>query len=215
MTRRAKCHDTFDHSVKTTLGFALATQIDHIPDRPGLYAWYVPLKGDDSSSLLNFLSQLHDTFSTYAGLSEMSAESAQKKITISRNTPAFQPSQSEESLSAELTNETVQIISALMLTLSFFSEPVYVGMTFQRGGLRARLRSHLQSPETLFEQDRNWTGGFRSRAARTLRQADGLRNCLIAYAVIPDHLPLNDKRIVRLLERHLIRFIRPPQNKRS
>jgi hypothetical protein len=215
MTRKVRCHDSFDHLVKTRLGFALASQIDSVPDRPGIYAWYIPLKGDDSGTLLNFVADLQTTLSQYACLSELAAVGAQRRVLISRNCPSDEPSEADTILSNGLSNETVQIIAQLMLVMSFLAEPVYVGMTFQQGGLRARLRSHLQNSKDLFDDDPGWTGSFRNRAAQALGVQDGLRNCLIAYLTLPESFPLENADLVRFLERQLIRYVRPAQNRRS
>lgn len=215
MTRKVRCHDSFDQLVKTHLGFALASQIDSIPDQPGIYAWYIPLKGDDSDTLVNFVADLQTTLSKYAVLSEMAAVGAQRRVLISRNCPTDEPTEEDKTLSRGLSNETVQLISQLMLVMSFLAEPVYVGMTFQQGGLRARLRSHLQHPRGLFDDDSGWTGSFRNRAAQALGVQDGLRNCLVAYLTLPEGFPLESPGLVRFLERQLIRYVRPAQNRRS
>lgn len=215
MTRKVRCHDSFDHLVKTHLGFALASQVDSVPDRPGIYAWYIPLKGDDSGTLLDYVTALQATLGRYVSLSEMAAVGAQRHVLISRNYPTDEPTEADRALSNGVSNETVQLIFQLMLVMSFLAEPVYVGMTFQQGGLRARLRSHLQNPRELFEDDSGWSGSFRSRAARALGVGDGLRNCLIAYLTLPEGFPLNSPDLVRFLERQLIRYVRPAQNRRA
>ena len=215
MTLRAKCFGSFDHTVKTYFGFARADEIDHVPESPGVYAWYIPLRGDDSGSLLEFLGDLHNTLKDYVPLTALGAVGAQRSISIERNSPEFLPTDAEETLSRELANESIQAVAQLMLVMSFLAEPVYVGMTRQKGGLRARLKSHLQNPRTLFDEDQAWTGSFSSRAAEVLGRPDGLNGCLVAYISLPKSNVLRDKRVIRLLERQLIRFIRPAQNRRS
>jgi hypothetical protein len=215
MPLRSTCFGSFDQTVKTYFGFARADEIEHVPEVPGVYAWYIPLRGDDSGSLLEFLADLHNTLKDYVPLTALGAESAQRVISIERHAPNFAPTETEETLSQQLANESVQAIAQLMLAMSFLAEPVYVGMTRQKGGLRARLKSHLQNPRTLFDDDQGWTGSFRSRAAEALGRPDGLSGCLVAYISLPRSETLRDERVIRLLERHLIRFIRPAQNRKS
>jgi len=43
----------FDKFTKATIGFAVASDLSDVPEEPGVYAWYLPLRGDSSSDLLH------------------------------------------------------------------------------------------------------------------------------------------------------------------
>ena len=203
----------FDQQVKQCLGFAVAADIDEVPEEPGIYAWYLPLRGDSSLDLLGFLKSLQSN--TEAGLpaTSMTGESRQRRFVLDRNPPDFDlTSEMVRKLSESLSSSKIQTLASTVLILSFLTEPIYVGMTEANKGLRSRLKQHLQSVK-MFDQDRNWSGAFRTRVAQVLQDPTYLRRCLIAYMPVTS-LQLGEHS-TRLIEHILIRTIRPVQSVRG
>ena len=203
----------FDKFTKSTIGFAVASDLSDVPEEPGVYAWYLPLRGDSSSDLLHFLNSLQKEMAHSVMVTEMTATGQQRKFTVERNPPSFTLASSRiQGLSEKLTSSKLQRLANQVLVLSFFSEPIYVGMTEGQGGLRSRLKQHLQSVNS-FDSDKAWTGDFRTRMAKLLGQSDYLKRCLILY--MPLCYEDFGADIPRMLEHILIRTIRPSQSVRS
>ncbi len=201
----------FDSDLKQRFGFAKASDTDEIPDLPGIYAWYLPMRGDDGGDLTHFLKTLQSTISRFASVTTLEANGTQRSVQIERNTPEFQfDSDAVMKLATVLTTSQVQQVARLTLMLSFLSEPFYVGMTDFSNGLQSRIRQHLVSVKT-FDEDKHWTGSFRTRIAHSLREKDALKRCLVAFVTLPDDLI--EVGASRLLEHIIIRTVRPSQSK--
>lgn len=206
-------HGIFDLDLKTRFGFARASEIEDIPETPGIYAWYLPMKGDDGGDLAFFLSSLERSISKFSPATRLEAEGTQRRIQIERNHPAFDLQLSAiQRLSASLSNSQIQQLAKLVLMLSFLTEPFYVGMTDASNGLRGRIQNHLQCVKT-FDDDSGWTGAFRTRVAQILGEKEALKKCMIAFVTLPDDLAGTEA--PRLLEHILIRTVRPSQSKRG
>jgi len=203
----------FDQHVKRSIGFALASDLDDVPEEPGVYAWYLPLRGDSSSDLLIYLKSLQENVEAAIPATTMSGEGRQRRFNLERNPPSFElASPAVQSLSESLSQSKIQALATAVLILSFFSEPIYVGMTDSEKGLRSRLKQHLQSVKS-FDKDINWHGSFRTRVAHLLNDPKYLSRCLIAYMPVSsfalgEYAP-------RLLEHILIRTIRPARSVRG
>ncbi len=203
----------FDQRVKSSLGFALAAEIEDVPEEPGIYAWYLPMRGDSSGDLLQFLRSLEANVEAAVPATSMSGEGRQRRFILERNPPKFDfNSVAVQKLAGTLSTGKIQTLANVVLVLSFLTEPIYVGMTEANKGLRSRLKQHLQSVKT-FDNDSNWSGAFRSRVAKVLQDPKYLRRCLIVYMPISS-LELGEHSI-RLLEHILIRTVRPSQSVRG
>ncbi len=203
----------FDQFAKDSIGFAVASDLENVPEEPGVYAWYLPLKGDASSDLLRFLTTLQGNVESSTPATEMSGSGRQRRFTIERNPPVFDlGSPAVQKLSESITPSRLQALANLVLVLSFFSEPIYVGMTEADKGLRSRLKQHLQSVKS-FDEDSKWSGAFRTRIAKVLGDGKFLKQCLVAYMPLPASMLGDDA--ARVLEHILIRSIRPAQSVRG
>jgi hypothetical protein len=203
----------FDTGIKRRLGFSLASELDDVPETPGIYAWYLPMRGDTSSGLVNYLRTLRENIEHATPISVIEGEGRQRRFLFERNPPTFDVQVPEiERLAASLSDSRLQIVAQLVLTLSLFTEPFYVGMTKAEGGLRSRLTQHKRTVKS-FDDDTNWNGSLRSRVARALQDPSFLDRCIVAY------LPLSNiefgEDLARLLEHVLIRTIRPAQSIRG
>ena len=203
----------FDKFAKDSIGFAVASDLESVPEEPGVYAWYLPLKGDASTDLLRFLSTLQSNVEFSIPATEISGSGRQRRFSIERNPPVFDlGSPAVQNLSESITPSRLQALANLVLVLSFFSEPIYVGMTEADKGLRSRLKQHLQSVNT-FDEDSKWSGSFRTRIAKILNDGKFLKQCLIAYMPLPTSMLGEDS--ARVLEHILIRSVRPAQSVRG
>lgn len=203
----------FDQQVKRSIGFCLASDLEDVPEEPGIYAWYLPMRGDSSSGLLQYLKSLQENIEACSPATSMSGEGRQRRFTLERNPPVFDlGSQAIQILSESLSPSKVQALAKTVLVLSIFAEPIYVGMTEANKGLRSRLRQHLQSVKS-FDHDLRWSGSFRTRIAKVLGESTYLNRCVIAYMPVSS-LGFGDN-ATRLLEHILIRTIRPAQSIRS
>lgn len=213
MPPNAPYHGIFDADLKKRFGFVKASDIDDIPDLPGIYAWYLPMKGDDGGDLAHFLKTLEKSISHFSPVTKIEADGTQRKIQIERNVPEFDLSISPiQRLSASLGNSQIQQVSKLVLMLSFLTEPFYVGMTDTSNGLKNRIQQHLMSVKS-FDDDKRWTGAFRTRIAHVLSEKDALKRCLVAFVTLPDELIGTEAS--RLLEHILIRTVCPSQSRRG
>ena len=203
----------FDQTVKQSIWFAVASDLDDVPEEPGIYAWYLPLRGDSNTDLLGYLRSLQSNAESGTPATSIRGESRQRRFVIDRNPPEFDlESEVVRKLSNSMTSSKIQTLANVVLVLSLLAEPIYVGMTEANKGLRSRLKQHLQSVK-LFDQDRSWTGQFRTRVAVALQDPNYLRRCLIAYLPVSS-LELGDY-ATRLLEHILIRTIKPAQSIRG
>lgn len=192
------------HDAKRFLHFAKASEVDEIPDVPGIYAWYTPLRGDDSGTLRDYLNSLEASFDRYAPLKRLRLEGKQKTFQVDATKPSFSQNYVDE-LSGTLASTDVQVLSKLVLILSFLSEPFYIGKT--DSSLRGRIKSHLGSPDS-FDDD-NLRNVLKNRV---FAQTDSrvLQQCLIAY--VPLEADASAHSLPRLLEHVLLRIIQPTQS---
>lgn len=203
----------FDKFVKGSIGFTLASDLENVPEEPGIYAWYLPLKGDTSSDLLHYLKSLQSSAESSIPATEMSAAGRQRQFTVTRNPPLFElATPAVQRLSETISSSNLQKLARLVLALSFFSEPIYVGMTEANKGLQSRLKQHLQSVKT-FDDDAKWRGEFRTRMAKVLGDSSFLKQCVIAY--MPISVSELGEDAPRVLEHILIRTVRPAQSVRG
>jgi len=203
----------FDDTIKGAIFYTNASNLEDVPDCAGVYAWYLPLRGDDSDDLLKFLSSLESNASKLVPASQIEASGQQRKLVVERNPPSFDMASSEiRRLADACDSQDVQRLSSLVSKLAFLMEPIYVGMTTENNGLKSRLQQHLMSVNS-FDEDSNWSGSFRTRIAKILGEKDMLRKCLIAYIPIKENI--YGPNAARLIEHILIRTIRPAQSKRG
>ncbi len=202
----------FDKFVKNSIGFAVASDLSEVPEEPGIYAWYLPLKGDTGSDLLHYLKSLQGRVESSVAVTEMSASGQQRNFSVSRNPPSFNlAAPPVQRLAETITSSQLQGLANLVMALSFFSEPIYVGMTAANKGLKSRLGQHLQSVKSF--EDVNWRGQFRTRIVKLLNDKNFLKQCVIAYMPISASALGDDA--PRVLEHVLIRTIRPAQSFRG
>jgi hypothetical protein len=206
-------HGIFDGDLKKRFGFVKASESEDIPELPGIYAWYLPMRGDDGTDLPAFLKSLEKSIAHFAPVTKLEADGTQRKLQIERNVPEFDLSSAPiQRLATSLSSSQVQQLSKLVLMLSFLTEPFYVGMTDASNGLRNRIQQHLQSVRS-FDEDKRWTGAFRTRIAHVLGEKEALKRCLVAFVTLPEELVGTDAS--RLLEHILIRTVSPSQSQRG
>lgn len=206
-------HGIFDGDLKKRFGFVQASEASDIPDLPGIYAWYLPMRGDDGADLPVFLTSLEKSIAHFTPVTKLEADGTQRKIHIERNAPEFDLSSAPiQRLASTFSSSQVQQLSKLVLMLSFLTEPFYVGMTDASNGLKNRIQQHLQSVKS-FDEDRRWTGAFRTRIAHVLGEKEALKRCLVAFVTLPEELVGTEAS--RLLEHILIRTISPSQSQRG
>ena len=199
-----------DMSIKKHLLFCDAAEVENLPDDPGIYAWFLPLAGDDSGNLKAMVNSLFTKTDTVRSVTEVEAGVGQFEIVMRRGSPGSLDEPLIQELNAQLTGTDLQVASKYLLLCSFLTAPIYVGMTVKMG-LRERVKSHLQNPREL--DDINWTGSFRSRVARSTENVNFLRRCLIACLPMPpDKFP---PKMVRLFEHILLRVVRPAMSRRG
>ena len=203
----------FDTTVKERIFFTTAGDLDEVPEEPGVYAWFLPMRGDTASNLETYLKSMAENMAEAVQVSAVSGETMQRRFQLERNPPTFQLSEPAiRKVSTSITSSQLQSLATSVLVLSFLSEPIYVGMTEANKGLKSRLRQHLLSVHS-FDDDTNWRGSFRTRVAKLLSKPDYLRRCLIAYMPISKDVFGED--FPRLIEHILIRTIRPAQSVRG
>lgn len=148
-----------------------------------------------------------------APATEVSGKGRQRHFSVRRNSPLFKlDAETILKLDSELTSSSLQILSKLVLFLSFMSEPIYIGMTKGAEGLRGRLTQHLAAPKD-FDDNAEWNGAFNSRIAATLDDPSYLKQCLIAYLPVPTEELGDDT--PRIIEHILIKTICPALSRRG
>ena len=195
-----------DQTVKQLLFFIRASDCDEMPDDPGIYAWFLPLEGDDTADLKTLLESLVSRLAAANQLTQAEGETGQHRISIQRTIPEL----SVNAVLPDLSSHQIQKAAKILKACSFLSSPIYIGMTVKMG-LRSRIKSHLANPGEL--HDENWAGSFRSRVAWQTGDSRFLENCMIAYLPLPlGEIP---EPLVRVFEQVLIRTIRPTQSVRG
>lgn len=208
-----KSFGIFDKSLKSKIGFAQASDIEDIPNSPGVYAWYLPMKGDDSGGLLAYLKSLQSNSERTRPATEVSGSGRQHSFKISSNPASFKlDSPPILKLDETLDNPGVQSLARLVSFLSYLSEPIYIGMTKGSEGLQGRLKQHLQTPK-LFDTNPAWNGSFNSRIATILNDPTILQKCLIAF--IPIEIDELGEEAPRLIEHIVIKTICPALSRRG
>ncbi len=195
-----------DDDVKRLVGFAEAADLSEVPDEPGIYAWFLPLRGDTSGDAASFVRSVCLGLEEGLPLSEAEAAVGTLDVVARRGMDELCDATLSRA-SAALTSHQVQKMARLVLCCSFLSSPIYVGMT-RKQGLRTRLQQHLAKPRAL--SDGRWLRDFRSRSAAKTGLATYLRRCVIAYACFrKEEYPVE---AIRLIEHVLIRTVRPAQS---
>jgi len=199
---------SFDATAKRLLCFYEASDLSEVPELPGIYAWFLPLRGDTSDDFLTFLKSLESGVEKMAELTNIEGQTGQLRVSVRRDNPVL--SDAGEHISVEdLSPRKLQQIASMLLFCSFLTAPIYVGMTDK--SLRKRLQSHLLKPDLW--DDEGWTGTFRNRVANRIGDTRFLERCLICC------LPFDNtdfpKGTVRLFEKLLIRTLRPSQSLRG
>ena len=203
----------FDQTVKGRLFFTTASNLDDVPEVSGVYAWYLPMRGDTASNLEKYLQSLTSHIEETAPASSISGESMQRRFNLERNPPTFNLTDPAiQRISSKITSSQLQALASSIFILSFLTEPIYVGMTEADKGLKSRLKQHLTSVRS-FDSDKHWRGAFRTRIAKLLKKPDYLSRCLIAYMPISKEEFGDD--FPRVIEHVLIRTIRPAQSVRG
>jgi hypothetical protein len=196
----------FDDAIKSHLIFGTADEVESFPDSPGIYAWFLPLRGYDAGTVDEYVRELIEGFNSAAKLTEASGEVGQLELSVKRRAPSIDIGGAP----VNLTPQELQMAAKVMLSCSFLGAPIYIGMTVNIG-LQGRIRQHLANPEELYAG--NWTGSFRSRVAKLTGNRSFLRRCLVAMLPMPQEK--FSPELIKFFEHVLIRAIRPALSRRG
>jgi hypothetical protein len=106
----------------------------------------------------------------------------------------------------------VERVSNLLLALSIFSPPIYVGMAAGEGGLRQRLKQHIDGQYVVTPGD-PYLGTFAARVTHAMNDQRILKTCLVACLKISG-FP-NNAQLIREIEHFLIQSLKPTQSKKG
>lgn len=201
-------HD-FDGYVKRNLIFALANELDAVPEQPGVYAWFLPFEADATVSVRELMRSLCDGLKASTALTQVEADVGATTVALRMAVPSFDLElQAAQAADQAMTRRQRENLGQLLLALSLLAPPIYVGLARGKRGLRGRLEQHLAG-ETL---DPQWLGSFHSRVRHVMEDASLLRRCVIACMPLPSGMP---PEATRVLEHILIRVVRPAQSRRG
>lgn len=101
-----------DDTIKSHLTFAEADEVDSFPETPGIYAWFLPLRGYDAGTVDQYVRELIDGFNSAARLTEATGEVGQLELSVKRRAPSIEV----DGAPVNLTPQELQMAAKVMLS---------------------------------------------------------------------------------------------------
>lgn len=201
--------------IKEQIFFAYGSDLENIPEKPGIYAWFLPVNinfenlfqsvQEDTRSkaremLQAELNKYNDVHKINGTLGPYSVAIGKRNAELGSDLRIFAEGK-------KMLEEDKKNLFNIFMALSIFNAPIYVGMTEREEGLKKRLREHIQAKIDEASPNAN----LRTRLFRATGDRDLLERCLAA--AVP--MAQLDNQIYRFAEHVLIQSIRPIQSKRG
>jgi len=205
--------------IPNTLKFFWGKDWEDAPESPGIYAWFIPFKAHDQRTLAEWFTSLDANIETFSQLTRLTGRVGCIDISITTSSHGGEDwnSRLEGRDERNLSTQAIETLADLVLALSIFSTPIYVGKACGKGGIRGRLSDHINGRFRLTPDD-PYLGTFASRVAHLLENKDSLRDCIVAclpISSVPDTTPELTRNFIGHLEHFLHRSLKPAQSKRG
>ncbi len=201
-----------DVLIKHGISFHWGEDVDECPEEPGIYAWFLPNMGGPSKSLGALFASVQKQLAQTSSLTEVVGRVGTSQLSLRQSV-------GEEDWEARLpesewplSRSQVENVGNLLLALSIFSPPIYIGMAAGQGGLRQRLKQHVEGQYQVLDGD-PYLGTFAARVTYLMNDPRVLKKCIVACVKISG-FP-NNQQLVREIEHFLIQTLKPTQSKKG
>jgi hypothetical protein len=201
-----------DALIKHSFSFYWGSEVDEAPEEGGVYAWFLPNIGGPSVSLGKLFATVQKNVDQFSKLTEVVGRVGTTRLAIRQSTGSEDWEGRIPDSDWPLARTQVECIGNLLLALSIFSPPIYVGMASGEGGLRQRLRQHIDGQYAVYEGD-PYLGSFAARVTHLMNDRRTLKRCIVACLKISG-FPKNSN-LIREIEHFLIQSIKPTQSKKG
>jgi hypothetical protein len=201
-----------DALIKHSISFHWGEDVSDAPEDPGIYAWFLPNSGGMHSTLGKLFASVQKQLDQTSALTEVTGRVGTSRLSIRQ---LVSTEDWEERLPEEkwpFSKSEVERVSNLLLALSIFSPPIYVGMAAGEGGLRQRLKQHVDGQYVVTPGD-PYLGTFAARVTHAMNDQRILKTCLVACLKISG-FP-NNAQLIREIEHFLIQSLKPTQSKKG
>lgn len=203
-------------NVTQNIGFYTKETSSKIPNRPGIYAWYLPLwvYWKDMRQFMRLMHQIQ-TFDAGVG-AERSAHPKEPKsqvwfnwdyVEISVKKGVRQPNYTEWAPKWDQMlgdPESQDVFTQALMKASIFSSPLYIG---RADDLAVRYQQHVEGREGVNTFNSRFED-FMAETGKSLSVSDLLFSC-IPFAQ-KDNKLMNDRELTALLEKMMLHICQPP-----
>jgi hypothetical protein len=201
-----------DALIKHSISFYWGGDVGEAPEESGIYAWFLPNHGSPSLSLGKLFASVQKQLDQFSTLTEVVGRVGTSRFAVRQSVSAEDWEQRLPVNKWPITCAQVESVGNLLLALSIFSSPIYVGMAAGQGGLRQRLKQHIDGQYQVLDGD-PYLGTFAARVTHLMNDPRVLRKCVVACVKVAS-FPDNDA-IIREIEHFLIQTLKPTQSRKG
>lgn len=201
-------HALIQHSIT----FYWGSDVDDAPEDPGVYAWFLPNQGSPSGTLAKLFNSIQKHLDHSSTLTEVVGRVGTSQLSLKQSVSAENWDARLPEPEWPLSRSQVENVGNLLLALSIFSPPIYIGMAAGQEGLRQRLKQHVEGQYQVLDGD-PYLGTFAARVTHLMNDPRVLKKCIVACVKISG-FP-NNQQLVREIEHFLIQTLKPTQSKKA
>lgn len=206
-------HANIDSLIRESFQWYWGDDVDEAPDKPGIYAWFIPHAPTTYETLGKCFASIEDSVKQFTKLTELTGRVGITEVSLKQSTSGENWEARIPPTGAwDLTDTQTEDIANKLLPLSILAPPIYIGKATGKEGLKQRLRAHVTGKIQIDPQD-PYLGSFAARVEHLMNNPSQLKKCIVACIPIVE-LPNNDQ-LIREIEHFLIRSLRPSLSKRG
>lgn len=198
-----------DTLIKHSITFHWGSEVAESPEEVGIYAWFLPNLGGPSATLGKLFASVQKQLDQTSALTEVTGRVGTSRLSIRQSVGAENWESRLPETEWPFSRIQVENVANLLLALSIFSPPIYVGMAAGQGGLRQRLKQHVEGQIQVLDGD-PFLGTFAARVTHIMNDPRVLKKCVVACVKVSG-FPDNAK-IIREIEHFLIQTLKPTQS---
>jgi hypothetical protein len=201
-----------DALVKHSISFHWGVEVDDAPEDPGIYAWFLPNHGGPTANIGSLFSSVQKQLDQASALTEVFGRVGTSRLSFRQ---AVGSEDWEKRLPEEewpYSRSQVEQVGNLLLALSVFSPPIYIGMAAGQGGLRQRLKQHIEGQYQVLDGD-PYLGTFAARVTHIMNDPRVLKKCIVGCMKVTGFS--NNSQLIREIEHFLIQTLKPTQSKKG
>jgi len=198
-----------DALIKHSISFHWGDEIADAPEDAGIYAWFLPNIGGSVSSLGKLFNSVQKQLNQSSTLTEVIGRVGRSRFAVRQSVSTEDWEERLSDAEWPLSRTQIETVGNLLIAISIFSPPIYIGMAAGQGGLRQRLRQHVDGQYQVIDGD-PYLGTFAARVTHLMNDPRVLRKCMVAcvkVAGFPD-----DRKLIREIEHFLIQTLKPSQS---